>query len=545
VRTFIVVVVASLIPAGMWVAGCRQDTRQAAFPNSSEIESLARAPESASPTTPPVIHAAPIDRSILNLPEAPTMARVNAVNDRSRQIARSKTPDELFTLPGEEDRYAMAAPAPYEAAAAPAAITPIPSAREFWSRPVAQVEQRRPAGIPSDIAAMAAPAPIGGGGGSRAILPPAPFLAPIPSNEGGQFIPEDVPGVFMGGQPLSMRRGSPPTDQPRFSGRSRSSDAQGAALLSSSATASMPEQGGLFTLDISGLVGASPGREMETESRAAVPAIDRTIVVQSIPGDYEPLPEPVPLAEYTAAKLKEMQSSDFAAPAPAPASVSVPVPAAAGAIAAPPVSAAPAAPVSFNALTAQPPIPARKANSVPSSPALSKAGDIASALAPLPNIADADAIAVQTPSRTKAPVALPSPVPEPMQTPELAAAKTALKRLDDPDDMDSLRHDSGREPEIASNRDVFRMDFQKQGPDSAPKAKQSPRSMEETPLWMDDIIPEIREPAKEAVNVVSKKREKPASRPSAPKKIKLHPVRKADSGMGRIDSAAEAPPLRF
>ncbi len=577
-RTFIVIVVASLIPAGMWIAGCRRDTRQAAFPDSSEIQALAKAPESAAPTTPPVIHAAPIDRDILNLPETPTMARVNAVNDRSRQIARAKAPDGLFNLPEGEDRYAMAAPAPYEAAPAPAAITPIPSAREFWSRPVAQVDLgRRPSGIPEDIAAMAAPGPIGDGGGSASIVPPAPYLAPIPSNAGGQFIPEDVPGVFMGGQPLSMHSGGPPTDRARFSGLSRTGGAQGAAPLSSPASSSSSDRGGLFTLDLAGLIGASPVGE--PESRAAMPEVDRAIVVRSIPGDYEPLPEPVPLAEYTAARMKELDVPGFgdsvsAPPAAVPAAVPASVPDSAS------------VPVSFNALTAQPPIPGRapertveaaKPSVAPALPPpplsretpvdvsvsakagsaggaaspLFDAGDMQAALAPLQSI-----VAVSKPVQASA----PSAVSGSHQTPELAAAKTALTGAGV---KGAEKTEKPEKAESFEERDVFRMDFwdkKSDGasgkkdefellvPDSAPPMKGGMgkgKESEGLPLWIDDI-PEIREPAK-SVSPVHKveEKQKAESRASAPKKITLHPVRKVDSEMGRIDSSAEAPPMRF
>ncbi len=111
-RTFIVIVVASLIPVGMWTAGCRQDNRQAAFPKTPEMKGLAKAEVSSrAAEAPPVIPPAPIDRDILNLPENAALARVNAVNDRANQIAKPKTPEGLFTLPDNQDHFAMAAPA--------------------------------------------------------------------------------------------------------------------------------------------------------------------------------------------------------------------------------------------------------------------------------------------------------------------------------------------------------------------------------------------------------------------------------------------------
>lgn len=574
-RKFLVIVAAALVPVGMWTAGCRQDSRQAAFPKTAEMKSLAKAAEKESPTTPPMIAAAPIDRDILNLPETPVMARINAVNDRSNQLARPKAPEGLFTLPDNGDHFAMAAP-DYEIQAAPAAITPIPSAREFWSRPAAPLK-RRPMDVPSDIAAMAGPAQV-----DPVVAPPAPYFAPMPAAPEGQFMSvEDVPGVFMGDSPISMRSGSPPARGQRFDG-----------LINGAALGAAPSS------SKRGFAEEAFASRQPSESHAPAAYIDRSIVVRSIPGDYEPLPEPIPLDVYNAALAREQGLADpfvtgvgFVAPESAkPRRSLLPIP---DFMPAPPGSAKKFA--SAKAAAMQAPALPRESYDVPASRADQEKGpsfgsnDIRQALAPLPDISSvARTPARKTDAGKKAPpLSMPPPMPEPMPSPEMTAAKNSLINLEALDGDDDAPG--------ATDRDFFRTDFwerkspgakpdfdlelpepksvakpmamptnraarpaqvttAKKPPAKAAPAKKAVKREEEefakltpeTPMWVDDL-PETTAAINPVLLETTQEKEKPAgAKPAAPQKVKLQPMRKArESELGHIDSATEVPPLRF
>ncbi|MCC8166436.1 MAG: hypothetical protein LIQ31_09855 [Planctomycetes bacterium] len=246
-RRFLVIVVASLVPVGMWTAGCRQE-RQAAFPNSPEMASLAksgagRTAEAESPTTPPEIPPAPIDRSVMHLADSSVLARVQAVSDRADQLAGPTPDDGLFTLPDLSRDMASApviAPvpaAPGAASAMPARSGPLPSGREFWSKPVA-ARNDRPVQAPADISAMAPSAAP-----DYIATPPSHYQAPaapaMPGTPTGSRLlpPEDVPGVFLfDDTPISSLH-SPPAS--RHSGLGLpGGDALSAPPLSSNASAS-------------------------------------------------------------------------------------------------------------------------------------------------------------------------------------------------------------------------------------------------------------------------------------------------------------------
>lgn len=213
-RKLVIVIVATLVPIGMWTAGCRENN-QAAFPKVPEMKSIARAPEQSHPTRPPIIPAA-IDREVLASPDQPTYARIRAVMDRSELMANRSPQPGLFVLPDEYDSYS--APEPVMATSSWPAPTyqyepifvpmdepvvaslpepapyyqPVPAAPsagpEFWSRPARPLPDRDFGGAPlsGDVSAMmpaAAPAPT-----------PVVDDVQLPNS----LVPESIPGVFMG-----------------------------------------------------------------------------------------------------------------------------------------------------------------------------------------------------------------------------------------------------------------------------------------------------------------------------------------------------------
>lgn len=177
-RTLVIIVIAMLVPFTMWIAGCRQNDRQAAaFPKGPEVKNLARAADHPARPGAPVIPAA-IDPEIAMAPDQPTFALLRSVMDREAAIASRYGDDAgLFVLPRQDFPELVNGPAR-------PASGDLPEGREFWSVPAAPVMAARPAGgdIPDDISAMA-PA-----GGIPGLFTPEPML-PF----------EFIPGVFMGG----------------------------------------------------------------------------------------------------------------------------------------------------------------------------------------------------------------------------------------------------------------------------------------------------------------------------------------------------------
>ncbi len=225
-RKFVIAVLALLVPFTMYAAGCRQDSKHAAFPKGPEVKSLARAGsfESDRPTIPYIPPA--IDPEVMSAPEQPALARVQAVMDREAQLTGSyASAPGLFVLP-QNDVYAMAAPAPqpmpqmhayatapvqqpqrvlsfgqpYEPLPEPVSLmngapAPVQPRSEFWSKPVMSVQP---------IPAMPAP-------GTDSMLPPAtlqpipgivdPYAPPAAAPDHGSdklLLPESIPGVFLG-----------------------------------------------------------------------------------------------------------------------------------------------------------------------------------------------------------------------------------------------------------------------------------------------------------------------------------------------------------
>lgn len=204
VRKLIITVLAMLVPFGLWTAGCRQN-RQAAFPTTPEMKNIARAPERDYATRPPVIPAA-IDREVLHSPDQATDSRILAVMDNSARLSNRSAGPGLFVLPAENAgtlAYGQepSVPGYYVPSGSPAiqpepsyyqasAPVPAPSGREFWSKPAAPAPARmynaQPA--PADVSAM------------------MPAASPSPSFE-PVMLPEDIPGVFMGGDDASVDSG--------------------------------------------------------------------------------------------------------------------------------------------------------------------------------------------------------------------------------------------------------------------------------------------------------------------------------------------------
>ncbi len=335
-RRFLVIVVASLVPVSMWTAGCRQE-RQAAFPNSPEMASLAksgsgRTAEAESPTTPPEIPPAPIDRNVMHLSDSSVLARVQAVSDRADQLAGPTPDDGLFTLPDLSRDMASApviAPAsnvPAQASAVPSRSGPLPSGREFWSKPVA-ARTDRPVQAPADISAMApAAAP------DYIQTPPAHYQAPaapshpsMPSTPTGSRLlpPEDVPGVFLFDEsPLSSLH-SPPAS--RHSGLGLpGGDALSAPPLSSNAAASRLQNGRMRSVDTDGKATARVSQRgpirldlsglVPTSARQSAPAEAAGVAPRSEPASAMPLYREV--SEQTATSVARVPVRDEPVSAP-------------------------------------------------------------------------------------------------------------------------------------------------------------------------------------------------------------------------------------
>ncbi len=215
-RKFIIIVVASLVPVGMWTAGCRQNNKQAAFPKNSELKTLAKKTDKKNPNLPPEIPPAPIDRDVLNLPESATLARVQALEDRTRVLSKATPDSGLFTLP--EEKYQLAQTEPVHETVS-GTTAPLQEKREFWSKPTTG-RNRSGGKAAADLSAMA-PAATGESWGESFLDSSfsgagEPFTAPAYVNDfdptpqpaqGRKLLPpENVPGIFLGDdQPISMR----------------------------------------------------------------------------------------------------------------------------------------------------------------------------------------------------------------------------------------------------------------------------------------------------------------------------------------------------
>lgn len=239
-QKLIILVVAVLTPIGLWTAGCRQN-RQAAFPDTPEMRSIARSPEQLHPTRPPVIAAA-IDREVLASPgpDQPTYDRLKAVMDTTERLAYRNAQPGLELTPGAFPDY----PAPYEARAdvasyyetvpvveyrpeplmaaapepAPGHWAPlVPDGQLFQSHPAAPLPDRSWSNVPApaDVSAMMPAAPA-----------PAAALSPDP----GIMVPADIPGVFMGVDESDLPEAGwiGRADSPAFPGAAAGSDAPGA-----------------------------------------------------------------------------------------------------------------------------------------------------------------------------------------------------------------------------------------------------------------------------------------------------------------------------
>ena len=559
-RKLILIIALIVVPLGIWTAGCRNNNRQAAFPNTPEMKALAKSTERASPTTPPVIPAKPIDREILNLPERDSMARVQAVNDRSQQMAGSA--NGLFTLPEEQNYMATAYTAPSYAASdiqsAPNAITPVPSVREFWSKPAKPLRTSRPVNVPQDISAMAAPA-------NDQLLPPASYMPPTMPG-GRQFLPpEDLPGVYTGHDTLP--------DAPPASGwigkRNNKGDALGAPPLSSAGsrpksrekpraregrkTAETTQKGPL-KLDLDVLLGPP------AQTAAAPMPVSGMDILPGAPvvsgaglNAYEPLPEPMPIEEYRAMKERERQSSARrsrsameAAPGRRDDSMN----------ALPPMPSAVAAPARTEQKAFSARSDSRKTVSQRSEPvtaSMKKSGDALSALAPLPDITAPSKTPVDNSAVLANQVSLPAPMPEPLPTPEMAAARNALLDFT-PEAMDEAF------AELNKGDDFFKSDrWGRQSAARKANASSGRKGESSSPM---PLLPELNEPAIKpaAPPVVEMDEPKmPAtsffesldrkSETAEPQKVTLKPMRtariRAIPELEEIDSATDVPPLKF
>ncbi len=241
-RKFIIIVVASLVPVGMWTAGCRQNNKQAAFPKTSEMKALAKNTEKKNSNLPPEIPPAPIDRDILNLPENATLARVQALDDRTNVLAKSSPDAGLFTLPEEKYRIAQAEPV-HESV--PGSLTSGQEKRGFWSKST-PARGRTGAKTHDDVSAMAPAASdahyfddLSGGGTLQFIPAPSEAeAAPEPLKHRKLLPPEDVPGIFLGDdQPLSSRHRGRASAPNRETAGLAGSDALGASPFLSGAQA--------------------------------------------------------------------------------------------------------------------------------------------------------------------------------------------------------------------------------------------------------------------------------------------------------------------
>lgn len=215
-RKLVIIVIVVLVPIGLWTAGCREN-RQASFPSTPEMKSIARAPEQIHPTRPPVIPAA-IDREILATPDPETYGRLRQVMDRTEMLAARYAEPGLVVSPVtdrevHQSPYAQPVMAYNQMPSAnheviPEAViagmldspyhAPAPSPTpEFWSKPAKPLPTRTwdNTAIPADISAM---------------MPSSPVLRQTDSEPEALpsvFMPEDIPGVFMGSDGASETSG--------------------------------------------------------------------------------------------------------------------------------------------------------------------------------------------------------------------------------------------------------------------------------------------------------------------------------------------------
>ena len=190
-RKLILIAAALAAPIAVWTAGCRDNSRQSAFPNGPEVKNLARRPaqRGESPTA-PMIAAAKIDPEVLHTPDQSIDDRLRAVMDKEAMLASRHNGPGLFVTPGGMPEFAQPEyvqdiqPMPV-LAAAPISV-PSPAPTNFWSRPAAPLPETPSYGTMQygDVSAMAAPAPL-------AQPASAPALDPI-------MLPEAIPGVYMG-----------------------------------------------------------------------------------------------------------------------------------------------------------------------------------------------------------------------------------------------------------------------------------------------------------------------------------------------------------
>lgn len=151
-RKYILILLSVLTPLGVWSSGCQQEVSRGRMPKGPEMERLARAPGSTvddAMAKAPVIPAM-IDPEIINAPDQPTFARIQAVMDREATIASNFSDPGLFVLPRQE--YP-------DMAIVPQTVPPVTP--EFWSSPAEQVRYM-PSGkvnlspeLEGDLSAMA------------------------------------------------------------------------------------------------------------------------------------------------------------------------------------------------------------------------------------------------------------------------------------------------------------------------------------------------------------------------------------------------------
>lgn len=518
-RKIIIIVVSLLVPFGLWTAGCRQNNRQASFPNSPEMKSLARAPEQDSPTRAPVISAAPIDRDIMNLPEQPTMAKINAVNDKSNMMAGPRGNPGLFVLPDEGQNHMASAGGRNEG------MAPIPSGREFWSKPASMpANSRSMDAAPQGISAMMPAAPAQGYSASYASpypSSPAPYTPPapasyapsvpyeVPMQGGALMLPEDIPGVFMDTDlgPFSMAPGQPPTRyaspvysaQSGFSGTAEFLDYTGDARSAPPALSS----GGFESVPIE-----NPGSAMRENEPAATNGAVK-LDLAGLLGSMRDITDTLIPAGEPAAQLM---------PPPLPAME--------------PVTAGAGSPLPLPILDS----PARNKASA------FDAGDMRQALAPLP---DMTAMASSpSPVVREAPrISMPPPMPEPMPPPEMVAAKAVLLDYTPP------AREGEKAPTALGADEFFRSEnwglkmpeltdlpvMQSPMPSAAPSVQAAKR-------------PDLPELEFETVSTPVPASARQNIQPDAPQKVKLEPMRTSrirQAELQEIDASASVPPLRF
>ncbi len=496
-RKFILILALVTVPFGIWTAGCRNDNRQAAFPTTPEMNALSKNAGKTGDDAPAIPNKA-IDRNILNLPENDTLARVQAANDRASQYAAEKAAHGLFTLPGEDNYTPSAFSAPAAAqdraqSVLPAAAVPMPSAREFWSKPVATAPGT--GGTPSeDISAMVPPA-----------LPAMPAL------------PGKTPGKRSPQRPraeITERAPVPPE------------------------IARMPETFGTPPPAPSSAFAAFP----------PIPAGARIVSSAGLEG-FEPLPEPIPLEQYTALPRGETASAPkggfLTRPAPEKRAAQtetplLPLPAALLSAPGEPRPKTEATPASaaaraFGSAPAAPPLLAPEAPVAFLPPPVRPAAP--EGVKPMPKFAELE----PTPEKSslKGTASLPVPAQEALPTPEETALKADPVAFS-PEAMDEAFTD-------LKKSDFFKTDFW--NPAAKPLLKTEAKKTATAPSATDGGIPELTDPG-EAVFSVKPPAAKPSTmKPPAaePEKITLRPVRKtrAVPELEQIDSQTEVPPLKF